>query len=371
MHEPFEVLILNPGSSTIKGAVFSINKERVQKVFYFNEKLNNSTNYFEIVLLKIKSFNIKTIGIRVVHALKNYQHPILWNKNLEKDIQSAKTIAPIHNEILLNLIKNINESILKDVPIIACFDSSFYYELPELAKMIPVPKTLKQNGIIEKLGFHGYAHHSMIKQYLNHKKLDSNKLRILSLQLGSGCSITASKGGKPIDTSMGYTPLDGLIMANRCGSIDPGLILYWLKSGISINDLEKQLNYSSGMQSLAATNDFKKIIEEETEQNHFAIEVFCQAIVKCIGSYIVQLGGVDVIIFGGGVGENAPSIRKKVIDKLDFLNIYLDDLSNASNYKLPLKISNQKSIAEVFVIQPDEESEMNRDVLQLLQKVSE
>lgn len=359
MLEPSSILLLNPGSKTFKVAVYQYQKGSYSKVLRFNEELKSELSILTVIEKIAFDFAVQAIGIRVVHAFRNYKTVTLWSEQLASDIEKAKTIAPIHNTILLEVINCLRKSSLKTLPLFACFDSSYFFDLPDFAKMVPVSEQLKENLLIERFGFHGFAHQSMNRQFvlLTQKK----DVRVISLQLGGGCSITATKGGNPIETSMSYTPLDGLMMSSRCGAIDPGLILFWLKLGYTVTELENLLNYESGMKALTGYTDFRQIVQDSTEKCKFALEIFCQSILKYIGAYSVLLGGVDAILFGGGIGENSPLIRKMIVEKLAFWGVMLEDTLNHKK-TLPLKISGASSPIDVYVFSPDEEQEMIRAI---------
>lgn len=356
------IFILNLGSTSVKGAIFEIEKASVKQISTFSKKLSDIASVKEFLLTQINNqTQLLAFVFRVVHGGANYLKPMQINNEVLAGIGEAEKIAPLHNTVLLKWIKEIKYIVEKEVLLIACFDSSFFYDLPEISKVYPAaPKIFKKNGI-QKFGFHGFAHQSMLTK-LNEK----SKKKIISLQLGGGCSITASLNGKPIETSMGFTPLEGLMMGTRAGSIDPGIIFYLLKNGVMAEDLEFSLNHDSGFKGMVGTDDMQKILEMNTTESLFALELFCRSIVKYIGSYIAILGGVDILVFGGGIGENSPVIRQKVITALNYSGIFIDDKLNNSPKASFQKVSASNSNAEIYIIKPDEELEMAKEVQALL-----
>ena len=351
------ILILNLGSTSVKGSVFEVGQNQLISLSTFSKKLSDISNIKEFLLDQIKKQeNLKAIAFRVVHGGKNYPKPMVMSSEIIVAIKEAEKLAPLHNSILIKWVDELKDIVNKDIPVLACFDSSFFYDLPELSKVYAISKTVSAKFGIQKLGFHGFAHQSMLAK-LN----DKTKNKIITLQLGGGCSITASLNGKPIETSMGFTPLEGLMMGTRSGSIDPGIILYLQKKGMTANEVETLLNSDSGLNGLVGTNDMQKIIEMKTEESIFAIDLFCRNIAKHIGAYITLLGGIDAIVFGGGIGENCPLIRKKIIKYIDFMSISINEELNNVSFSFS-KISTTQSKVEIYIIKPEEEFEMAKAV---------
>jgi acetate kinase len=348
------ILILNLGSTSIKGVVFKIEQNQLNVISTFSKKLSDITNIKDFLLDQTKKQEyIKAIAFRVVHGGKNYPNSVLMSSEIISAIKEAEKLAPLHNSILIKWVEVLKKIIDKDILIIACFDSSFFYDMPDLSKAYPISKIISAKFGIQKLGFHGFAHQSMLA-ILN----DQTKSKIITLQLGGGCSIAAILNGRPIETSMGYTPLEGLMMGTRSGSIDPGIIFYLQKEGMTACEVETLLNSDSGFKGLVGTNDMQKIIDMNTADSVFAIDLFCRNIAKTIGAYITLLGGINTIIFGGGIGEHCPLIRKKIIKYLDYLSISINDELNNNEISNFFKISDASSKAEIFIIKPEEEIEM-------------
>ena len=362
MNSKKRILILNLGSTSVKGAIFEWDVHNLKCIFSFSKKLSEILDIKGFILNLTENLeDFDAIAFRVVHGGKNYQKPEVITFEILNRIKEAEILAPLHNSIFIQWYQEIKLFTNNKILLIACFDSAFFYDLPEISKMYPIAVTLTKKFGLQKRGFHGFAHKSMLA------KLENNsKGKIITMQLGGGCSITATLDGKPIETSMGFTPLEGLMMGTRSGSIDPGIIFYLLKKGVKSDDLEKLLNHDSGFKGLAGTDDLKKILEMKTKESQLALDLFCRNIAKYIGSYIVLLGGVDILVFGGGIGENSSLIRSKVMTYLNYSDIYIDENLNKLINVNCQKISAINSKAEIYIIKPDEEFEMAKEVHELL-----
>jgi len=310
--EKKKILLLNVGSSTIKWAFFINNK----KIFGKEERLSKLADYdhaFMRMAEKIQIFGKPEVIIhRIVHG-KDISKPQIITTQLLKKLDSIAKLAPLHDipEIVI-IRKSMKRFQCKQI---AVFDTSFYTAMPELAKMYGLPYNLYKQGI-KRYGFHGLSHESIANKA--EKILGKNK-KIISCHLGAGCSITAIKGKKPLDTSMGFTPLEGVLMATRSGSIDPSIVLYLEKEKrMSISQINDLLNRKSGLLGISGKKDFRELLNLKSEKSRLALDLFCYMISKQIASYIPVLGGLDAIVFTAGIGENNPAITAKIIRNLDF-----------------------------------------------------
>ena len=253
---------------------------------------------------------------------------------------------------------------------VAVFDTAFYADLPARASTYALPARLTEKYSIQRYGFHGLAHRSMLESFrLLRPDLDSG--RVISLQLGSGCSATASLGGRPMDTSMGFTPLEGLIMGSRSGDIDPAIPLYLMeKEGLSPRQMEAILNGESGLLGLSGISSDLRDVEQAAaagnEQARLAVDVFCYRITKYVGAYIAVLHGLDAILFGGGIGERSADVRARICEELGWANVALDPTKNAGAIDGHTRVSASGSGVEVWVMQVDEEGMMAQDVVRCL-----
>jgi acetate kinase len=237
--------------------------------------------------------------------------------------------------------------------------------MPDVSKVYALPGDLCEKHGIRRYGFHGIAHKAMIRR-LKELRPDSTKGgRVISIQLGSGCSITALKNGSPIDTSMGFSPLEGLVMSSRPGDIDPGIVVYLQKAaGFSIEETERLLNVSSGLLGISGiSGDMRSLLESSEPSARLAIDIYCYRARKYIGAYAAALGGVDAILIGGGVGENAPVIRGKILENMEWCGMNLDESANADTIGKQGRISAHTSSAEIWVIQVDEAAVLAEETL--------
>jgi acetate kinase len=293
---------------------------------------------------------------RVVHGGAALTQPCLIDTAVEAEIERLQTLAPLHNGVALDWIRAARDAFDIAVAQAACFDTGFYADLPSFARTYALPKALCEQHGIRRYGFHGLAHQSMLNHWreLSHAHGDR---RVISLQLGGGCSVTATKHGRPIETSMGFSPLGGLMMGTRCGDLDPAVVLHLIgEGGFSSAELGWIFNESSGLLGVSGqSGDVKTLIKSETDDAALAMAMFCHQLRAYIGAYLAVLGGADAILFGGGIGENAPLVRSLVIDHLDWAGIRLDAGRNdAVNPGVGDRVHADASAVEVWVIPTDE-----------------
>lgn len=282
------ILVINAGSSSTKYYIF--NNEKILSQGKINKNL---TKIF-------KANKIDVIGHRIVHGGPITKSTII-NQKVQNQIKKYQQFTPLHKNF-------IDECKFFKVPQVAVFDTAFHQTLPEIAYTYPIKNYCKY-------GFHGISH-----QYisLEAKKILGKNKKIISCHLGSGSSITAIKNGKSIDTSMGFTPLSGLISGTRCGDIDPGLILHLSKK---IKNVDNLLNYKSGLLAIGGSSDMRVLLKSKNKKAKLAIDIYCYQAAKYIGSYIAALKGVDAIIFTGGIGQNSAKIRNKIMSYFNNLKV--------------------------------------------------
>jgi acetate kinase len=275
---------------------------------------------------------IDIVGHRVVHGGEKYRQPMLINAEVKAEIDRLSIFAPLHNPTNLMGI-NIIESLSPNLPQVAVFDTAFYGDLPEVAYVYPVPYQWLERGI-RKYGFHGISHQYCTQRAAELLGQNLKELRLISCHLGNGCSLAAVKFGRCIETTMGFTPLDGLMMGTRCGSIDPGIILHLLREQeYTVAELDHILNFESGLLGVSGvSNDLREIdkaIDAVNIRAKLALDIYIDRLAAKIGSLLPNLGGVDALIFTGGVGENHPGIRAAVVAKLAFLGVEIDSALNS------------------------------------------
>lgn len=297
---------------------------------------------------------IERIGHRVVHGGAQFERPVLIDRAVKERIRELIPLAPLHNPANLQGIE-LTESYFPSLPQIAVFDTSFHLTMPEMVKTYPVPWEWKAKGI-QRYGFHGISHHYCAERAALFLKKNPRELKIINCHLGNGCSLCAIKDGKSYETTMGLTPLEGLMMGTRCGSIDPGILLYLMREHrLSQKELDEALNFSSGLKGIGEHSDMRELLAlQEEERAHLAVQMFVHRLKAFIGSLAASLEGFNVLSFTAGIGENAPSIREAVCRGLSFLNVAIDAEKNLK-CRPDAVISAPTSLVQVLVIHTRED----------------
>jgi acetate kinase len=304
-------------------------------------------------------------GHRVVHGGDKFFSPVRITLSAFDALKSLAPLAPLHNPQALAVMEAVGER-FPDLPIIAVFDTAFFHALPETARRYAIPSEWSEAHAIRRYGFHGIAH-----QHLAASLRDAGAgNRAVTLHLGQGCSAAALLDGRPIDTSMGFTPLEGLVMGTRCGDIDAGVLLHLARRGYNWKELEEGLNRRSGLLALSGvSDDVRELLALESEGHvgaGLALETFCLRIRKYVGAYAAVLGGIDAIAIGGGIGENSAVIRERVLKPLGWLGIELDFDANTACAGTAGRISTDGSVVGVHVVCVDEEPIIARATLDVL-----
>jgi acetate kinase len=301
---------------------------------------------------------IDIVGHRVVHGGLQYHQPILINAQVQAEIDRLSIFAPLHNPANLMGIKAI-AALAPQLPQVAVFDTAFFGNLPAVSYMYPLPYQWLEQGI-RKYGFHGISHEYCADRAAQLLGQDLKDLRLISCHLGNGCSLAAIKSGICIDTTMGFTPLDGLMMGTRCGSIDPGIMLHLLQEGkYTVAELAHALNFESGLLGISGvSHDLREIdraIELGNLRAKLALDLYIHLLVTKISALLPELGGVDALIFTAGVGENHAEIRAAVAAKLAFLGVEIDPALNMSDVDGDQDLATQKSLVRLLKIHTQEE----------------
>ncbi len=316
---------------------------------------------------------ITAVGHRVLHGSEVYKTSTLVTDKVIDDILSFRELGPLHNPPQAIAMKACQEVFGKDTPMVAIFDTSFHQTMPPKAFIFGVPYEYYEKYSIRRYGFHGTSHRFISQRYgeiiggLEGKK-------VITCHLGNGSSISAVKDGKCYDTSMGLTPLDGFIMGTRSGGVDPSVVTYIMnKEGLSADEMSAILNKKSGFLGLSGVSsdcrDVKKAAEEGNERAKLTIDILVYQIKKFIGSYAAGMGGVDAIIFTGGIGENDASIREAVCSDMEFLGLKIDKAVNEESSRKEAKFSAADSKVEAWVLPTNEELLIARDTLEIVSKL--
>src|SRR5215217_5196622 len=318
----------------------------------------------------VNSFaDVHAVGHRVVHGGEQFSKSVLITDDVLRGIEDGIELAPLHNPANIAGIAAARASLGLGVPQVAVFDTAFHQTLPEHAFLYAVPYQLYRRHRIRRYGFHGTSHRYVAYRYRTLQGIARDATNIITLHLGNGCSIAAIKGGNSIDTSMGFTPLEGLVMGTRSGDLDASIVdLIATKEGLTIHETEMLLNKQSGLLGISGlTNDMRELIAEAEESDdrraRLAIEIFCYRARKYIGSYLAAMNGAEAIVFTGGIGENSAEIRAKICGELSWLGVELDAELNSNN---ATQISASKSRVSVYVIPTNEELLIARDTVRVV-----
>lgn len=309
------------------------------------------------------------VGHRVVHGGEAFRQPVLINEAVIAAIEELIPLAPLHNPANLMGIRVTMEHVAQ-IPQVAVFDTAFHQSIPDHAYLYALPYTLYKEQKIRRYGFHGTSHSYVARQAALYLDKPIASLNIITLHLGNGASAAAIKSGKCIDTSMGLTPLEGLVMGTRSGDLDPAILLYLSReSGLDIDALDTLLNKESGLKGICGENDMRTISEAAEQGNSrakLALTMFCYRLKKYIGAYMAALGGVDCIVFTGGIGENSVIVRQMCCQGLERLGLTLDEEKNSIRQKDILEIQSDDSRVSLLVIPTDEEYEIASQTLQVI-----
>lgn len=322
----------------------------------------------------IKSLgDIHAIGNRVVHGAEKFTRSVIIDDEVIQGIEDCIDLAPLHNPANLKGIRAARELFGPGIPQVAVFDTSFHSTMPEQSYLYAIPYQLYRRHKIRRYGFHGTSHRYVAYRYRQLTGKEREDSNIITLHLGNGCSVCAIKGGNSIDTSMGLTPLEGLVMGTRSGDLDPSILEFLIhKEGMTIAEVDTLLNKQSGLLGLSGlTNDMRDLIAEETEHQDrrakLAIDIFCLRVKKYIGAYMAVMGKVDALIFTGGIGENAPSIRERITEGLVHLGIEIDkNLNGTLTGGKEGEMGKKGSLVRSFVIPTNEELLIARDTVRCM-----
>ncbi|TLD89109.1 acetate kinase [Helicobacter sp. MIT 05-5294] len=401
-----DILVINCGSSSLKYQLINTNTEEVlasglcdrigidggQFSYKPNKGEKTTTNVamkdhevaIQLVLEALVNPNdgiiksleeIKAIGHRIVHGGEHFTHSALINEEVISHIEECSDLAPLHNPAHLLGIKACKH-LMPKTPMVAVFDTAFHQSMPPHAYIYGLPYEYYEKYKIRRYGFHGTSHSYVSKRTAEFLGINLEDSRIITCHLGNGSSICAVKNGKSIDTSMGLTPLEGLVMGTRSGDLDPAIIDYIAqKENLSTKEVLNILNKKSGVLGISGiSSDFRDLLAADEEGNlkaRFAREVFAYRVAKYIGSYTAALVGVDAIAFCAGVGENAKFIRGKIVSHLHFLGINLDEQANLETVGKEGIISTPDSKVKVCVIPTNEELMIARDTREIVLKAQE
>jgi acetate kinase len=318
------------------------------------------------------SADIHAVGHRVVHGGEMFAESALIDDKVLQGIEDCIDLAPLHNPNNIKGILAARELLGKDVPQVAVFDTSFHHSIPEQAYLYAIPYHLYRRHRIRRYGFHGTSHRYVAFRYRAIRGLTRDQTNIITLHLGNGCSAAAIKGGNSVDTSMGMTPLEGLVMGTRSGDLDPAIVnLVATKEGMSGSEVDTLLNTQSGLLGISGLTNDMRILQAELKENNdrrveLAIDVFCYRARKYIGSFLACMGGADAVIFTGGIGENSPEIRARICEGMEWAGLKFDAARNQQTVAREGMISAEDSKLLAYAIPTDEELLIARDTVRVI-----
>ncbi len=319
---------------------------------------------------EVRNLNdIQAVGHRVVHGGEVFQESVLIDDKVVAGIEECIDLAPLHNPTNLRGIKAVRDLMGRDTPQVAVFDTAFHTTIPEYAYLYALPYHLYRRHRIRRYGFHGTSHRYVSYRYRTLKNIAREDTNVITMHLGNGCSATAIRAGKSVDTSMGMTPLEGLVMGTRSGDLDPAILsLIATKEGMTAHGVETMLLTQSGLLGISGLTNDMRVLQEELKDHddrrvRLAIEIFCFRARKYIGSMLASMGGADAIIFTGGIGENAPDVRARICQGLEWAGVQVDEGRNQATRGKQAEISVDGSKLPVWVIPTDEELLIARDTV--------
>jgi acetate kinase len=359
------ILVVNAGSSSVKFALFDAAD--------FSKKIvAGSIDAASSVSLVMKQLGehlgargLAAIGHRVVHGGPNYYVSTLIDEKMLAALRDLEVFDPEHLPEEIRLIEEFH-ALFPNVPQVACFDTAFHHDLPRVAQIVPIPRKYEAEGV-RRYGFHGLSYTFLMKELARTHGEAAARGRVVLAHFGSGVSLAAVRDGRPIDTSMAFTPASGVPMSTRSGDLDPGLAWYLArKDGMDGKSFNEMITNASGLLGISETSgDMKTLLEHEAADPRAAeaVALFCYQVKKYIGAYAAALGGVDTLVFTGGMGEEAPKIRARVCEGLAFLGIEIDENKNNMNAAV---ISKEGATATVLVVHTDEEVVIAEEVIRLI-----
>ena len=352
------VLVVNAGSSSLKLSL--LDDDEVLR----SESADEST----AAAFVAAAGSVDAVGHRVVHGGTEFVAPVLVDDGVVRRLEALADLAPLHQPKSLRGLA-LFRRLLPNVPAVACFDTAFHAGMPAAASTYALPVEWRKRWPLRRFGFHGLSHAYVAERTAQLAARPVEELRVVSCHLGAGASLAAIAGGRSVDTTMGFTPLEGIVMATRSGSVDPGLVL-WLQehAGMPASELAATLEYRSGLRALAGSADMRAVLEAEAAgdaEAALAVEVYVHRLRGAIAAMAAAMGGLDAVTFTGGVGERAASIRARAAEGLAFLGIALDAGANESP-QLDAEIGSAGADVRAFVVEAREDLQIARDVRRVL-----
>jgi acetate kinase len=351
------ILVLNCGSSSLKWSLFQSEGPTLTRLA--GASLPGAPRVYHDAFLEVRRqlpAPPDLLAHRMVHGGTIDRDLVLVDKAVIEQLELATELAPLHNEPALH---GIRLGLELDCPQVVAFDSAFHRTMPDVATRYAIPASIP----VRRMGFHGWSHKHAMERYAD--LAQAPEPTIITLHLGSGCSATAIRRGRSIDTSMGFSPLEGLVMGTRAGDLDPGIITYLMHQEFRIDEIDQILNRESGLMALAGTSDMRLLLEREDPAARLAVEIFCYRVRKYVGAYLAVLEGAEAIVFTGGIGERSAEIRRRICEPLAWAGMGLDAGRNA---RAESRISADAARLAAWVIPSDEEGIIAREAMRFIRR---
>lgn len=361
------VLVLNGGSSSLKAAVFDVvasteETDPAQPLWQKESPIDDAESASLLLRSLDPSLKVEAVGHRIVNGGKSFGSSERITAQVKNTLTELAQSAPQHNKLEMAAIEAAEKVLGRDIPQVAVFDSAFHSTLPPAAYTYPGPSAWIEEGI-RRFGFHGISHRYVSRRAARMLRRPVEELKLITCHLGNGCSLAAIDAGRSIDTTMGFTPLEGLMMGSRSGSIDPGIIIFLMrKHGYTPDDIDRILNRESGLKGLGGSSDMREIMasrDRGDSRASLAFDVFVHRVRSGIGAMLASLGGVDALVFTGGIGEHAPQVRQTVCRQFVFSNLHLDPALNQE--KPDIDVATPQSAVRIPVIHTEEDWEIARE----------
>jgi acetate kinase len=350
------IVVVNTGASSLKLALVDCAPDGIRTLRSVEREWRDEADVTSALREGLASLDASpdAFGHRFVHGGATFIEPVTITPEVDAALETLQSLAPLHNGVALAAIRAVRAD-YADVPSVAVFDTAFHAQRRPESMRYALPEELVERFQFRRYGFHGFAHASLVDAAAEARGVRSDEVSAVTLQLGAGCSACAVRHGRSIETSMGFTPLDGLVMTTRSGSIDAAIVLALMRAGFSADEIEDELTRRSGLRALTGSTDMREILDAARSGRadaSLALDLFCQRIVLTAGAYLTLLDGQGAIVFGGGIGTHAPAIRERIANGLAAWDVRLDDVRNAANE--PGRISADDARA-VYVFRTNEE----------------
>ena len=355
------LITVNSGSTSVKLAAFQAECAGATPALLERKQYGADPSKAEAVLGEFlagfERASIAAVAHRIVHGGSRFTHPVVIDATTLGQLQALSPLAPLHNPVALTWINAARSRCAPQVLQVAVFDTAFFADLPAVAAHYALPAAWSESLGVRRYGFHGLAHEAMCRRWRVLRPELAEHGRLVTLQLGGGCSVTAIRGARPIDTSMGFSPLEGLVMATRAGDVDAAIVPYLARElGVTAERVVELLNHESGLLGVSASSaDLRELVGSADPRAQLAVELYCYRARKYLGASFAALGGCDAIVFGGGVGEHMPEIRARILESLEWAGVALDAQANRAAHGTEASIGAAGAAVSVHVIPVDEE----------------